>query len=31
MKKEKIAPVCEIEVVDEKKVALARKKIADAG
>lgn len=31
MKKEKIAPVCEIEVVDKKKVAQARKKIADAG
>lgn len=30
MKKEKIAPVCEIEVVDEKKVAQARKKVADA-
>ena len=29
MKKEKIAPVCEIEVVDEKKVAQARKKIVD--
>ncbi|MDZ7765842.1 MAG: ArsR family transcriptional regulator [Melioribacteraceae bacterium] len=29
MKKEKIAPVCEIEIVDEKKVNAAREKIAD--
>jgi len=29
MKKEKIAPVCEVEIVDEKKVAQAQKKIAD--
>lgn len=29
MKKEKTAPVCEIEIVDEKKVIAAREKIAD--
>jgi DNA-binding transcriptional ArsR family regulator len=29
MKKEKTAPVCEVEIVDEKKVAQAKKKIAD--
>lgn len=29
MRKEKKAPVCEIEIVDEKNVALAKKKIAD--
>jgi DNA-binding transcriptional ArsR family regulator len=29
VKKEKKAPVCEVEIVDEKKVAQAQKKIAD--
>ena len=29
MKKEKIAPVCEVEIIDEKKVLEARKKIND--
>ncbi len=30
MKKEKIVPVCEVEIVDEKKVEVAREKIKDA-
>ncbi len=30
MKNEKIAPVCEVEIVDEKKVKHASEKIADA-
>jgi len=30
VKKEKKAPVCEIEIVDEKNVALAKRKIANA-